>query len=200
MDFITDLDYSLFRLINDFAGSNYYIDKLMKAMVNDHFVPMTLGLALVVLIFLGNTKPERRRSLYCIIETLAAVAVVSAAVHVINIFIFRDRPFVDHQVNLLFYMPVDSSFPSNPAAVCFAFFFAIFRRNRLLAWCILPLCAMMPIARVYTGVHYPLDVLSGVAIAWLSVFIVVKLRFLGEPLKYLADWLEDRIRGNPIPG
>ena len=81
-----------------------------------------------------------------------------------NIFYFRVRPFnalPDGTVNLLFYKPTDSSFPSNFATVLFAIAFSFMIKDRRWGSVYLALALIGGFARVFVGIHYPLDILGG---------------------------------------
>ena len=80
---------------------------------------------------------------------------------ILNMFYFRPRPFVELDVNLLFYQPTDSSFPANSAAAAFGIAFGIWGVNRRLGWFAIAVAGLYGLARVYVGVHYPLDILAG---------------------------------------
>ena len=56
---------------------------------------------------------------------LTSLALSNFAVFVINMYYFRPRPFVDLDINLLFYKPTDSSFPSNSVAAVFGIAFGV---------------------------------------------------------------------------
>ena len=55
-----------------------------------------------------------------VLVALASMAIASGSVFALNVVYFRDRPFVDLDVSLLFYEPTNSSFPANSAAACSA--------------------------------------------------------------------------------
>lgn len=116
--------------------------------------------------------------------------------------IFEPRPFVTHVVHLLIAHPADDSFPSDHAAASFALMGSlVFSLPSLLvhAWkqritlaglsewrsFLLPLILMglavlmacsIGIARVFVGVHYPLDILGGAGVGLLAAGIVSILR------------------------
>jgi undecaprenyl-diphosphatase len=95
-------------------------------------------------------------------------------VAVCNSLYFRDRPFRYHEVNLLFYYPSDSSFPSNSAAVVFAVAFGVWWGNRPWGAPLLGLAGVFAFSRVYCGVHYPGDILGALLIGWLSAWILTR--------------------------
>ena len=92
---------------------------------------------------------------------LASMGLSGLTVFILNMFYFRPRPFVDLDVNLLFYRPTDSSFPANSAAAAFGIAFGIWSVNRRLGGFAIAVAGLYGLARVYAGVHYPLDILGG---------------------------------------
>jgi undecaprenyl-diphosphatase len=191
MSWILELDYALFRAINGLAGKNALLDGAMKGLCNDHFVPFTLGFALVIFALSGRNRREDGERIKGTVEVFLAIVVSALLLQIITSFIHRSRPFVDHEVNLLFYRPTDWSFPSNPATATFSFFFAARPYHRGYSRLFLALATAMSFARVFCGVHYPGDVLAGIVLAALSAWLARRLEPLGSPFhRTLAYGLE----------
>lgn len=117
-----------------------------------------------------------------VIAAILAMAFANLTVLVLNEMYFRPRPFTETDLNLLFYRPTDSSFPSNPAALSFALAYSVLREQRRFGLILLALAAVWSLSRVFAGVFYLSDVAAGaiigVVIAWGSAWM---LRWL-EPL------------------
>jgi undecaprenyl-diphosphatase len=158
------LDLWLFKLINGLAGHTPVLDQVMRALVTDFIVPTFQVLGLLGLWFEGKAIPERRGNQRTVLRAMVALLVASGLVKLSNLIYFRERPFRWHEINLLFYFPSDSSFPSNSATVVFAVAAAVWLRNRSWGRPMLLLAAAFAFSRVYTGVHYPGDVLGGFAL------------------------------------
>ena len=73
-------------------------------------------------------------------------------------------------MKLLFYTPTDPSFPSNMAAVAFAFAMGTWLYNRKLGGVLFIPAVLVAFARVYVGVHFPLDVIAGAVIGIMATF------------------------------
>ena len=89
----------------------------------------------------------------------------------------RPRPcWIDEQVKLLVAAPKDYSFPSGHSAASFAAAVSIFVMHKKEGAAALILACLIAFSRLYLGVHYPTDVLTGFVIALvgstLSVWIV----------------------------
>ena len=176
------LDSALFNLINGLAGQVPPMDAIMRLLVNDYFVPTALCLLTLALWFAGDTREERGRNQRAVLSIVVAILLANLLVKLCNLIYFRPRPFSVQQVNLLFYRPSDSSLPSNAAAVGFTFAAVAWQRKRWLGVVMGVLAGLFMFARIYCGVHYPLDVVAGGLIGAISGYVVGKGQRLLEPL------------------
>ncbi|GAC1328198.1 MAG: hypothetical protein NVSMB13_15160 [Mycobacteriales bacterium] len=102
----------------------------------------------------------------------------------------EQRPFVAMPGALLLVKhSVDPGFPSDHAVMAGAVAAALFFVSRRLAWVGVVLALVMAFARVYVGVHYPSDVLAGLAVG--AVVAVLVELLLGRPVAMLVRRLED---------
>ncbi len=180
------MDLSIVLWLNGWVGRYPWLDGIVKALVSDYFAPALLGLSMFGMWFLGRTWAERSVSQRSVIKAAAAVGFANLAVLVINDYYFRPRPFVDHDLTLLFYRPTDSSFPANPAALSFALAFAVFQQRRLIGVALLAVAALWSLSRVYAGVFYPSDVGAGILIGVTSSYVATMVVWWLEPLPTLA--------------
>ena len=183
-----EIDRELFRVINSLSGHNNWIDGLVTVVASDYLVPVFTGLILFYLWLTSVKSKNIRYGKNNVILCLCTMFVASSAVFLCNLFYFRERPFTLSEVNLLFYMPTDSSFPSNAAAGLAGLSLPIMFVSKRLFLLALSGCILMCFARIYVGIHYPLDILGGFLISLVSLSICVKM--LG-PLQPLIDMLID---------
>jgi undecaprenyl-diphosphatase len=159
----------------------------MRWVVSDYLVPVSLALTLVGLWFVGSDRMVRQRHQIGMFVALSSMGLSSLTVLIINITYFRPRPFVDHDVNLLFYQPTDySSFPANSIAASVGIAAAVWGVNRRVGTVMLLATGLYSFARVYAGVHYPLDVAAGALIGIVVTFLTFKAKNLLEPLPTLV--------------
>ena len=175
-------DVILFHLINDFVGTLPLLDSVTRAIVNDFAVPTAMSLVMVWLWFAGATPGERLRNQRVVLFIALGLLFANALIKDLSYVYFRPRPFATETVKLLFYRPSVSSFPSVPIAVAFCFATGAWIANRRIGQPMFLLASLYALARVYAGVHYPLDVIGGAAIGAGAVYAVKRLAFVFEPL------------------
>lgn len=164
MDAVLRADEAVFMWLNGWVGHFAWLDALVKLTVSDYFVPSVLSLLLLAMWFCGRDAADRERRQRGVVRAMAAMGFANLVVLIINQHYFRLRPFVEHDVALLFYQPTDSSFPANPAAVGFAMASGVWQGDRRMGALFYALATVWVASRVYAGVFYPLDVLGGAGI------------------------------------
>ena len=175
MDWLIGLDHKATLFINSLSGHFPLADKIMMGLANDYFVPVTFSLGLLILWFARSNIIDRESRQIAVLRALVALGLACAIVPLINLWLFRPRPIFELPVNVLLYTPTDSSFPSNSAAVLFAVAVSIWISDRRAGSLLLIIATLGAFSRVYVGMHYTLDVLSGAA--------------LGVAIALLARWL-----------
>ncbi len=180
---IQSADKTIFFWINDLAGRVPIIDRFMRLMGTDYFIPVCMALVVFALWFAGR-DPERiernQRAVWC---ALIGAGLACAIVAICNAFHDRPRPFEMYpgEVELLFYRPTDPSFPSNIAATTFAFASGIWLGNRRVGWLLLLPAFLAGFARVFIGVHYPFDILGGTLIGLMATLGALLVLRITEP-------------------
>ena len=186
-------DLWFFHLLNDFVGTLAPLDWLTRAIVNDYAVPTILSLVAVWLWFAGVTEQEHTRNRRAVVFIALGILFSQALIKDLSSIYFRPRPFAMETVNLLFYRPSVSSFPSIPIAVAFTFAAGAWYANKRIAQFLIVLGTCYALARVYAGVHYPSDVIGGAVVGAGMVYIITRLGFIFEPLADLAIRLARRL-------
>jgi undecaprenyl-diphosphatase len=181
-------DQALFLHINGLAGKVPIIDGFFRGISNDYFAVISCCLILIWLWF--GTRGDERRQVYQRTVLIAAISIglASLLMLIVNQYYFRPRPFNElppGSVNLLFYRPTDSSFPSNLAAVLFAIAVPIIIKIRSYGLILLAIAVFSSFGRIYIGIHYPLDVLGGAAIGALGALLAYGTAWLIAPLMNL---------------
>lgn len=112
---------------------------------------------------LGSSARSRRAAL----RGVASLTVASATINTIGKgAVRRERPITDlvPVVRQLKRQPITTSFPSGHAASAAAFATGVALESRGWGAVVAPVAVAVAASRVYTGVHYPSDVLAGAAL------------------------------------
>jgi diacylglycerol kinase family enzyme/membrane-associated phospholipid phosphatase len=120
---------------------------------------------------LGRDARSRRAA----VRGVASLALASAAVNTVGKHaVRRGRPLLDAVpvIRQLKRQPFTSSFPSGHAASAAAFATGVALESRGWGAVVAPVAASVAFSRVYTGVHYPSDVLVGAALGVGAAFAV----------------------------
>jgi len=164
------MNQSLFLWVHNFAGRSGSIEGL--AVFCAEWLPYLVAAAFLVLVF---RQPGTRRRFYLFAEGALAVilsrGIVTTAIH---FFYNYPRPFEVYAFAPLI-SESGSSFPSGHAALFFALAMVAWYANRTWGWWFFGLAAIISIARVYVGVHWPLDILAGAAIGVASGWCIRRL-------------------------
>lgn len=179
---LENIDYLVFKYINNWAGKNELLDRL------GFFFAETLAYILIVItifwiirklinmkkmaITLDDFWYQARNLIALFISSvLLSRGIITEA---IRYFYYRPRPFLAHDVVALINHSDSGSFPSGHMALFFALSAAIYCYNRKLGWFFLIGSVIMGVARIFCGVHYPLDIIDGAVVGIVSVWLVNK--------------------------
>ncbi|MGW7431613.1 phosphatase PAP2 family protein [Streptomyces sp. NPDC054861] len=140
--------------------------------------------------------PRGRRAA---VRGMTSLALASATVNTLaKGAVRRERPLIDTVplVRRLPHQPFTSSFPSGHTASAAAFTAGVALESRGLAAAVLPVAASVAFSRVYTGVHYPSDVLVG---AGLGVGAAFAVRGLAPTRDLVPTPARPRVEARALP-
>lgn len=162
-------DLSLFNLIHSAAGKSGLLDFFGVFFAN--YLPYILVAAAIVFV-LKKKKKQERFSVF-ILFSLATLLSRGFFTEVIRFFYNHPRPFDALGFTSLI-SESGNSFPSGHAAFFFALAAAVWYCNRKWGWWFLGLALLNGVARVFVGVHWPSDILGGIVIGFVSLWIVLQ--------------------------
>ena len=150
------MDSYLFHFLNQWAGQWLCLDALAIFIVI--FLPYWLVAFLIGWLFW-------RKTIKLIVFSLgAALFSRFIIVEIIRWLYYQPRPFVTEQVNQLVEHSASGSFPSGHAAFFFALSIVIYLHNKKACWVFFTASFLISLASIFTGLHYPSDILAGAII------------------------------------
>ncbi len=161
-------EQSAFRWLNGLAGRWEWMDAALRFVMSDYLIPVGATLTVAWLWFAGRNGRQTGRYQHAVLRGLLALGITQLVVALINIAVGRPRPFQAlGNVTVLFYEPINSSFPAHPVATVVAVGIAVWTVRRGLGWMVIGLGVLLGIARIIGGLWFPTDVLGGIVIGWL---------------------------------
>jgi len=174
-----------FNVVRHFANSTGWLHGFMEFMAKYGIV--FLAIALLVGWWLGRRENSPRKVAIAVWSALAAL-VALVLVQPISNAAREQRPFVNHpEVHKLIAHTADFGFPSDHATGAGAIAAGLLFLSWRLGVVTTLVAILIAFSRVYVGVHFPQDVLAGLAlgavVAVIGIFLVVPL------LTRLLEWL-----------
>ncbi len=146
------------------------------------YLPYLFMAAFVVVLFtpraFSETTPllSKKRRLQFILMTLLAIIIASGIVlPAIRYGYGRMRPFVEFGWTPLTAHDTTPSFPSAHATMLFTLAASIWQLNKKWGYWFFACALLVGIARVYSLVHYPTDILCGALIGIFAVYFVSRI-------------------------
>ena len=163
------MDLFLFQKINQYAAKWVWLDVLgiFFAKYFEYFLIFILLLYLV-----RNFWKNWRMAAKAIISAVLARFILA---EIIRLIFPRPRPFVENSVNLLLKHSPTASFPSGHAAFYFAISTIIYSYNKKLGFFFFASSFLIVLARVFSGLHWPSDILAGAIVGIFSGWLINKI-------------------------
>ncbi|MCX6723706.1 MAG: phosphatase PAP2 family protein [Candidatus Staskawiczbacteria bacterium] len=171
-------DVKIFEAINGLANQSKVVDALGVFLAN--YLPYLL--VAFLLSFLVWPKKDKTKNRPMVFLSIIAACVARFVVkNIMLIFYNRPRPFVNLSSahKLIYVDPSENlqSFPSGHVIFFFALSTVIYSYNKKLGIFFFVCSAIVGISRIFVGVHWPSDILTGiilgvavgVAVKWLYV-------------------------------
>jgi len=182
------MNENLFLMINSLAGKSHILDLLAISLAKG--MPYFFILVEIYLYFVAKKKKEAVFAFYSVIISLGISFLIS-------LFYTHNRPFMDNLGVALIHHKAETSFPSDHTTFLFAIAWSfVFFKVRF--WGVFLVLAFLGgITRVYTGVHYPFDILGGMVVGLIGAGIIYIFRQKLEKLNEFIFMIENKIfKGN----
>lgn len=170
VEFITNIDFNILNFIQENIR-NAFLDPIMVVLSYIGEYGVFWILLAIVLLFSRKTRAAG-------VCALAAMALgFLCGDMIIKNIIARPRPFLlNPQVDMNIPGPTSYSFPSGHSTSAFAAVTALFgmlKEKRWIAYSGLVLAILIVFSRMYNYVHYPSDILGGIALGVITGLIMV---------------------------
>ncbi len=166
-------DLKIFGAFNGLAGKNRFFDAIVIFFARYYTVIMPIGLFFYILE--THAHLSFRQLIYS--QLIVLFVARGVVVETIRLFYRRTRPFQDHKVTQLIKKYIEASFPSGHAITLISMGLALGYFDPGLGWFMVLSGVVVGLARLVAGVHYPLDVLAGIVLAWPSAAIGMKIYY-----------------------
>lgn len=161
-------DERIFWFIHNLAGKSRLLD-FLGIFFSEYFGYFLLAAALLMIF---SSDGWKNRVYYLSFLSLTLILSRGLLTELIRFFYYRPRPFLTLEISPLIDQVGKGSFPSGHAAFYFALAGVIFFLNKKAGWYFLAGALLIGIARIFVGVHWPLDILGGLLVGALSVWII----------------------------
>jgi len=191
------MNVALFHWLHDGAGNQPALDFL--SVTGAELTPWLVIACMAIFWFTTNHKGKR-----ILLEGAGVVALGLLVNQLITVFYFHPRPFMMGLCKPLISHAPETSFPSDHATLLFGAALALLSRPGWRGKGGLLLCIALVGAwgRVYTGLHFPFDILGSLVVAFVSVCALAIVRQpllpLFDTIIRIVDRLEDLVTRKKI--
>lgn len=188
----SQLNIDTFRAINDLGKQYSSLNSTMVFLAEY----MVYFLCLIIIIYWFT---QSRKNKMMIIQAMVAFVIAEIIGKLAGKFHLNYQPFaVLPDVNKLVDHAVDNSFPSDHTILFFSICFSFWLVHKKTGSLLLTLAFCVAISRIWVGVHYPFDVITGALIgiisALFSYWLTPKITFIKQLLN-----LYEKVEQNVIP-
>ena len=163
------LDQRFFIWIHSLAEKSRLLD-FLGIFLAEYLGYFLIG-ATITLVFRYSDDWKKRWQYF---STMSLSVILSRGIFTefIRFFYYRPRPFVALDFTPLIAEMNESAFPSGHMSFYLALVLPIFLIDKRWGWRLTAGVLLMGIARIFIGVHWPLDILWGILTALLSFYLV----------------------------
>jgi undecaprenyl-diphosphatase len=175
-------DTAVYHWINGLAGNWPVLDFIMS-FFSEYALEMYAVLFILAWFILPRSDSKYRHSL--VVAVFAGVFALILNVIIAHIW-FRPRPFTvlpPGSFDQLIPHAADASFPSDHASGSVGFAAASWGKSaKWISWLFTIIAVIVMVSRVYTGVHWPTDILASLVVGTIAGRVMWKLSPLLQPI------------------
>jgi len=168
LEILANIDHSSFQAINQYAFKWLWLDILGVFLANY----LVYLIVIFLLLFLLRFKKYWKMVLKALTNAVFARFVI---VEIIRWIYPRRRPFITENINLLVNKVNQFAFPSGHAAFSFGLATIIYFYNKELGVLFFILAFLVSLARIFVGIHWPLDILAGALVGIFCGWLIQKI-------------------------
>jgi undecaprenyl-diphosphatase len=165
-----ELDFQLFNFIHGFAGLSPIGDWVVVLIAQ--YLPYVA--ALIAFVIILREKVWKKKVWAFLVLAFSFVFSKGFVVEAIHYLYERPRPFLALGFNPLF-PEASNAFPSSHAVILTTIALVIFFLHRKAGIWFFIFAFVNGIARIIAGVHWPTDIVGGMVLAFVGVFLALKL-------------------------
>jgi len=167
MELIQNIDFNILEYIRANMTSEF-LDKIMPFIT----ILGSGGFIWIIIAFIFIVKKKFRKDGFLLICSLLFCLLIGNLT--LKPLVARIRPCdINTAVTLLIERPTDFSFPSGHTMTSFASTLVIFNANKKMGFAALVLASLIAFSRLYLYVHFPSDIIAGLAIGLLISISVI---------------------------
>lgn len=169
MQNILTLNQEYFFKIFQLSGQNKIFDNLMIFSAV-YLIFLTLFISIVFSI-LGGVK-EKKSLLLCMLSFGVGFILLKT----LGFLLYEPRPFTSFQITPIIGFAPGDAFPSDHTTILTILALSYSAYKSKLTWFLISVLFLVGFSRIYTGVHYPVDILGGIIFGTVSVYISWKIK------------------------
>lgn len=163
MQAIQNFDFNLLSVLNSYFS-------IHGGILNKIFAEYLIYALPVILIIVWFVLKDKKPALRALFSVILAWPILSL---IIGKLVDRPRPFEVGQIRELVFHRPSYAFPSDHAAALFAVAFSFwFSGYKKLATAIFIFALVISFFRVASGLHYPTDIIGGLAVGFVAAIII----------------------------
>jgi len=165
------MDLILFNWIHGLAGKSRLLD-FFGIFLADYLGYAIMVIAFVLLLADSDLRKKFKYYALLILSVIFSRGIITEAIRFIYA---RPRPFISLDFSPLVNESGYNSFPSGHATFFFAVAGAVWLFNKKWGWRFFAAAVLIGIGRIFTGVHWPSDILAGAIIGFASVWLAQRI-------------------------